>query len=61
VARPQLVLGEVVQGLNVQGLALAGLTSGVSNPEISDLTRKQPQQHQRNGEDFVPGEDILSL
>jgi hypothetical protein len=28
------------ESLNVQGFASAGPSSGVSNPEISDLTRK---------------------
>jgi hypothetical protein len=33
----------------------------VSNPEISDLTRRQPHPHRHDGEDFVPGGDFLSL
>jgi hypothetical protein len=35
--------------------------AGVSNPEISDLTRKQPQPRRHDLEDFVPGGDFLSL
>jgi len=34
---------------------------GVSNPEISDLTYKQPHPRCREHEDFVPGEDLLAL
>jgi hypothetical protein len=35
--------------------------SGVSNPEISDLTHKQPQPYRRDREDSVPGGEFLSL
>jgi hypothetical protein len=41
--------------------ASAGQAAGVSNPEISDLTYKQPQPHSHDCEGFVPGEGFLSL
>jgi hypothetical protein len=34
---------------------------GVSSPEISNLTHKQPQPHHHDYEDFVPGGDFSSL
>jgi hypothetical protein len=36
-----------------------GQVAGVSNPEISDLTHKQPQPHRHDREDSVPGGDFF--
>jgi hypothetical protein len=44
--------------LRARAQTIKSQAAGVSNPEISDLTHKQPHPHCHDAEEFVPGEDL---